>query len=174
MASGGPICVSCRAGPRDDDDSDGVREGQGRGFTHACDASTLPGGPGRLDRRGQPVPGGGSGEDARTLADEDRGEEGDHDRHRDQGQTVSATISALGLKVLAEGEVKVDDKVSPKRVDWVNLTTPDGHEFPQLLGIYELDGNRLKIRSGGLNDDRPKVFEPGDGYWGEIAVFERP
>ncbi len=88
-------------------------------------------------------------------------------------QTVSATVMALGLKVLAEGEVKIDEKASPKKVDWVKLCTPDGHEFPELLGIYELTGDKLKIRNGGLNDDRPKAFEAGDGYWGEVVVFER-
>jgi uncharacterized protein (TIGR03067 family) len=91
-----------------------------------------------------------------------------------KGQTVSATVSALGLKVLAEGEVKIDESVSPKRVDWVKLSTPDGHEFPELLGIYEIADGKLKIRNGGLHDDRPTAFDAGDGYWGEVAVFERP
>jgi uncharacterized protein (TIGR03067 family) len=88
-------------------------------------------------------------------------------------KSVSATVMALGLKLLAEGEVKIDEKASPKKVDWVKLCTPDGHEFPELLGIYELNGDKLRIRNGGLHDDRPKAFEAGDGYWGEVVVFER-
>jgi uncharacterized protein (TIGR03067 family) len=88
-------------------------------------------------------------------------------------KTVSATVSTLGLKLLAEGEVKIDEKASPKRVDWVKLSMADGHELPELLGIYELQGDKLKIRNGGLNDERPKAFEAGEGYWGEVVVFER-
>jgi uncharacterized protein (TIGR03067 family) len=92
-----------------------------------------------------------------------------------KGRAVAATISTpQGKKIQAEGEVKLDESANPKALDWVKFTTLDGEEVPEVHAIYRLEGERLLIRSGGFNDDRPTEFQPGEGVWAKVLVFERP
>ena len=93
-----------------------------------------------------------------------------------KGNDVSATITPkIGPKVKATGELQLDEGASPRSLDWVKFSTPDGIEVPKLLSIYRLEGDRLILRSGGFNDARPKVFERGgEGLWSEVMVFTRP
>lgn len=92
-----------------------------------------------------------------------------------KGKTVAATISTpQGRKIQADGEVKIDESVQPKALDWVKFTTLDGEEVPEMHAIYRLEGKRLLIRSGGFNDERPTEFNPGEGVWAKVLVFERP
>ncbi len=92
-----------------------------------------------------------------------------------KGTTVAATISTPhGIKIKADGEVKLNETAVPKALDWVKFTTLDGEEVPEVRAIYRLDGDRLVIRSGGFNDQRPKEFNPGEGVWASVLVFERP
>jgi len=92
-----------------------------------------------------------------------------------KGRTVTATISTpQGIKIKADGEVKIDETSSPKALDWVKFTTLDGEEVPEVRAIYRLDGDRWVIRSGGFNDQRPKEFNAGDGVWAAVLTFERP
>jgi uncharacterized protein (TIGR03067 family) len=91
-----------------------------------------------------------------------------------KGCTVSATIApALGLKIKARGDVILNESTTPKSLDWVNFKTADGQMVPDLQAIYQLDGDRLTIRSGGFNDERPATFESGDGIWAAALVFDR-
>ena len=92
-----------------------------------------------------------------------------------KGRAVAATISTpQGQKIRAEGEVKIDESVQPKALDWVKFTTLDGEEVPEMHAIYRLEDGRLYIRSGGFNDDRPTGFNPGEGVWAKVLVFQRP
>jgi uncharacterized protein (TIGR03067 family) len=93
-----------------------------------------------------------------------------------KGHEVSATITPKrGPKVKANGELQLDETVSPRSLDWVKFSTPDGIEVPKLLSIYRLEGDQLIVRSGGFNDARPKAFEAGgEGAWTEVLVFTRP
>ncbi len=93
-----------------------------------------------------------------------------------KGNEVSATITPRrGPKVRASGELQIDEAASPRALDWVNFSTPDGIEVPRLLSIYRLEGDRLILRSGGFNDARPRAFEAaGEGVWSEVLVFTRP
>lgn len=81
--------------------------------------------------------------------------------------------SPLGIKIHAEGKVKIDDAASPKTVDWVGFSFVDGQEFPEVLGIYELGDQTLKMVNGGPNDRRPTVFKKGDGALADVLVFTR-
>jgi uncharacterized protein (TIGR03067 family) len=91
-----------------------------------------------------------------------------------KGCRVNATITTpAGMKVKAAGELKLDEATQPKSLDWIKFKTPDGVEVPELQAIYRLEGNRLTLRSGGFNDSRPTTFEPGDGIWADVLVFER-
>ena len=79
-----------------------------------------------------------------------------------KGREVAATITPkVGPKLKANGELQLDESVSPRSLDWVKFSTVDGTEVPTLHAIYRLEGDRLIVRSGGFNDDRPKVFEKG-------------
>ena len=93
-----------------------------------------------------------------------------------KGNEVSATITPKrGPKVKANGELQLDETVSPRSLDWVKFSTPDGIEVPKLQSIYRLEGDRLIVRSGGFNDARPKTFEAGgEGVWTDVLVFTRP
>ena len=93
-----------------------------------------------------------------------------------KGNEVAATIAPkIGPKLKASGELQIDEAASPRSLDWVKFSTQDGQEVPRLLSIYRLEGDRLIIRSGGLNDDRPATFEKGgEGPWSEVLVFNRP
>jgi len=93
-----------------------------------------------------------------------------------KGNEVSATITPRrGPKLKASGELQIDEGASPRSLDWVKFSTPDGIEVPKLLSIYRLEGDRLLVRSGGFNDARPKAFEAGgEGVWTEVLVFTRP
>jgi uncharacterized protein (TIGR03067 family) len=93
-----------------------------------------------------------------------------------KGREVSATITPkIGPKLKANGELQLDETVNPRSLDWVHFSTVDGTEVPTLHAIYRLEGNRLIVRSGGFNDDRPKVFEKGgEGCWTDVLVFTRP
>jgi uncharacterized protein (TIGR03067 family) len=92
-----------------------------------------------------------------------------------KGNEVTATITPRrGPKVKANGELQLDEKSSPRSLDWVKFSTPDGIEVPRLLSIYRLEGDRLIVRSGGFNDVRPKAFEAGgEGIWTEVMVFTK-
>lgn len=91
-----------------------------------------------------------------------------------KGCSVTATITTpVGMKVRAVGELKLDEATQPKSLDWVKFKTPDGLDVPELQAIYRLDGNRLTLRSGGFNDERPTAFEPGDGIWADVLLFDR-
>ena len=60
---------------------------------------------------------------------------------------------------------KLHPEKSPKEIDWL-LGGKQGIEKP-ILGIYELDGNSLKICWGRQDGERPKEFDTkrGGGDW---------
>jgi uncharacterized protein (TIGR03067 family) len=92
-----------------------------------------------------------------------------------KGNAVVATISTpQGRKIQADGQVKLNESVEPKALDWVKFTTLDGEEVPEVKAIYRLEGDRFYLRSGGFNDERPTEFNPGEGVWAKVLVFQRP
>jgi uncharacterized protein (TIGR03067 family) len=91
-----------------------------------------------------------------------------------KGSKATATIKTPhGARLLLTGEVKLDESTSPRRVDWSKFTGADQQDFPPLLGIYTLKGDRFTVCNGGLNRARPSEFKPGDGILAEVVVFER-
>jgi uncharacterized protein (TIGR03067 family) len=91
-----------------------------------------------------------------------------------KGRSVAATIlTPQGMKIQADGEVKINETVTPKAVDWVKFTTVDGEEIPEVRGIYRFEGDRFYLRSGGFNDERPTGFDAGQGVWAAVLVFQR-
>jgi uncharacterized protein (TIGR03067 family) len=91
-----------------------------------------------------------------------------------KGRKATATIKTPhGAKLLLTGEVKLDETTSPRRLDWIKFTGADQQEFPPLLGIYSLKGDRFTVCNGGLKGARPSEFKPGDGILAEVVIFER-
>ena len=79
-----------------------------------------------------------------------------------------------------KGEIKLDEKASPKTLDWVKFTGPQGNELPENPGIYKLDGDSWTICAGGPGNDRPTKFEAGEGgppnltTWARVKTDEKP
>jgi uncharacterized protein (TIGR03067 family) len=91
-----------------------------------------------------------------------------------KGQKATATVKTPhGVRLVFTGEVKLDATTSPRRVDWIKFTGADQQDFPPLLGIYTVAGDRFTVCNGGLNGSRPNEFKPGDGILAEVVVFER-
>src|SRR5947209_163436 len=64
-----------------------------------------------------------------------------------KGREVAATITPkIGPKLKANGELQLDESVSPRSLDWVKFSTADGTEVPPLHAIYRLEGDRLILR----------------------------
>ncbi len=91
-----------------------------------------------------------------------------------KGCKATATIKTPhGARLLLTGQVKLDETTSPRRLDWIKFTGADQQEFPPLLAIYTLKGDRFTVCNGGMNGSRPSDFKPGDGILAEVVVFER-
>jgi len=90
------------------------------------------------------------------------------------GRRASVRITTpQGLKIHAEGSIRIDESAAPKELDWVEFTAPDGQGFPEVLGIYEFDGESLRVCNGGLHDARPDAFRPGEGLIASVLVFNK-
>ncbi len=89
------------------------------------------------------------------------------------GDVVVDLKSPLGVAIHAEGRVKIDESTRPKSIDWVGFTLRDGQDMPEVLGLYELDGDSFKMVNGGPNNARPSAFKKGDGVLADVLVFTR-
>jgi uncharacterized protein (TIGR03067 family) len=91
-----------------------------------------------------------------------------------RGRQVEAAINTpQGIRLQLQGELKLDEKSSPRKLDWVNFHGADEQEFPQMPGIYKLDGDTFTVCNGGMNGARPREFKSGDGVLCEVVVFRR-
>jgi uncharacterized protein (TIGR03067 family) len=92
-----------------------------------------------------------------------------------EGQQARIDIATpQGLKFQVQGELRINDRVIPRTLDWVKFTGLDEQSLPDIPAIYELDGQTFKVCNGGPNSTRPKEFKPGEGILAGIVVFERP
>ena len=78
-----------------------------------------------------------------------------------------------GTDVALKGKIKIDESKSPKQMDWTGFVRPDGNDAEDNLGIYELDGDTLKVCNGGPGNDRPAKFEEGTDGPPHIIVLKR-
>lgn len=91
-----------------------------------------------------------------------------------EGRKVTVRFTTpQGLKIKAEGAIRLNEQAAPKALDWVEFSTPDGQDLPDVLGIYEFDGDALRVCNGGLNDARPAEFRPGEGLLAAVLVFKK-
>jgi uncharacterized protein (TIGR03067 family) len=91
-----------------------------------------------------------------------------------QGRQVEASIKLpRGMKMKVRGELRIDERTSPRTLDWVKFNGPDDNELPEILGIYRLENDTLTVVNGGLHGGRPSEFKPGEGLLGELVTFRR-
>ena len=77
-----------------------------------------------------------------------------------QGPKVSIKGTHDGDDFNVKGEVRLDEKASPKTIDW-KLSDPDGDEIPERPSIYTLDGDTLIVCSNAPGTPRPTEIKKG-------------
>ena len=86
-------------------------------------------------------------------------------------EVVVSVDAGDGNQVNITGEFKLDEKASPKRIDFVKFQSPEGEAMPDNLGIYELKEDELKVCTGGPGMERPTEFVAmQDGGHGTIVL----
>jgi len=90
-------------------------------------------------------------------------------------RSASFKITAKnGQEYEFKGEIKIDEKAKPRKtVDWIKFTRPNGEDAPDNLGIYEFEGDSLKICSGGPGNERPTEFKAGESGPPNLHVWTR-
>lgn len=75
-------------------------------------------------------------------------------------------------KVAVRGPLKVDASKKPK---WIDATFHEGGPGygETVLGIYELDGDTLKVCCGAAGDPRPATFESKEGTALRLIIYKR-
>lgn len=92
-----------------------------------------------------------------------------------KGAKVRAELTVQGEDLAVEGEFKLDDKASPKTVDWVKFKNPQGEDVPDNKGIYRFsdDGATWTVCNGGPGNDRPSEFKAGDQGAPNLIEFKK-
>ncbi|MFO0891015.1 MAG: hypothetical protein U0790_17960 [Isosphaeraceae bacterium] len=91
-----------------------------------------------------------------------------------RGQSIKVAITTpQGLEIKVRGGVKLNETTAPRSLDWVDLLGPDRQPFPQVAGIYKLEGGTFTVCNGGFLGARPSEFESGDGALADVVVFHR-
>jgi uncharacterized protein (TIGR03067 family) len=72
-------------------------------------------------------------------------------------------------RVLSRGTFKIDATQSPKTIDSTPVNAPNA---TPLLGIYEFDGDKLRICNAPPGKPRPKDFEARLGSQHSLIVWE--
>jgi uncharacterized protein (TIGR03067 family) len=94
-----------------------------------------------------------------------------------QDKAVLVTVpDGNGGEIQINGEYILDEKATPKKIDFIKFSSPDGGSVEDNLGIYQLNeaGDEVKICTGGPGQDRPDAFVPqGDGGRGTITLKKK-
>jgi uncharacterized protein (TIGR03067 family) len=65
-------------------------------------------------------------------------------------------VAKNGQEYEITGEIKLDEDAKPyKTIDWVEFVRPNGQEALDNLGLYEYNGETLRICNGGPGNERP-------------------
>lgn len=91
-----------------------------------------------------------------------------------KGTSASFKLTFQGEEREFQGEIKLDESAKPhKTIDWIKFKRPTGEDVPPNLGIYEFDGEELKICSGGAGKERPTEFKAGEAGPPQLVVLKR-
>jgi uncharacterized protein (TIGR03067 family) len=78
-----------------------------------------------------------------------------------------------GEEFKLKGEFKLDDKASPKTIDWGKFVSESNQDIPSTLAIYKLEGDSWTICDGGPGKERPARFEEGDEGRPRLVTWAR-
>jgi uncharacterized protein (TIGR03067 family) len=67
-----------------------------------------------------------------------------------------------GLAPGAKDKIKLDTTTSPKSIDLISIDHPSGKTFTE-VGIYEWDGETLRLCMDNTGKERPKEFKSPAG-----------
>jgi uncharacterized protein (TIGR03067 family) len=91
-----------------------------------------------------------------------------------KGQAVSVAITTpQGLEFTAEGELKLDEKTTPRSLNWYNFIGPGEQPLPEIAAVYIVEGDTFTVCNGGFHGARPKEFKPGESALADLVVFHR-
>src|SRR4051812_47082544 len=67
-----------------------------------------------------------------------------------EGATAKATYTnSQGEEISLKGEIKLDEKATPKTIDFVNFVLPNGEKAKDNLGLYSLEADEWTVCNGG-------------------------
>jgi uncharacterized protein (TIGR03067 family) len=93
---------------------------------------------------------------------------------RVEGKQVRVEIAMRnGLSFQVRGELKVNEAVTPRALDWVHFQDAESQDLPDILAIYEIVGDRFRVCNGGPHNRRPSEFKDGEGILASVVTFER-
>ena len=78
-----------------------------------------------------------------------------------------------GLDFKAEGELKLDEKTTPRSLNWYNFIGPGEQPLPEIAAVYKVDGDTFTVCNGGFHGARPREFKPGDSALADLVIFHR-
>jgi len=91
-----------------------------------------------------------------------------------KGKNVNVAITTpQGLDIQAEGELKLDEKTTPRSLDWYHFIGPGEQPLPEIAAVYKVEGDTFTVRNGGFHGTRPKEFKPGESALADLVVFHR-
>lgn len=78
-----------------------------------------------------------------------------------------------GQDFVIKGKIKIDEKASPKTMDWIEFVGGDGANLPDSKSIYDVDSDTLKVCSNGPDGERPDQFKDGGGAPPSLMILTR-
>jgi len=79
-----------------------------------------------------------------------------------------------GTRVEIKGEMRVNEKATPnKTIDFFHSQRNDGENARDNLGIYDFDGDKIKICVGGGGNERPTEFKKGESGLPLLLIFTK-
>ena len=89
-------------------------------------------------------------------------------------EKVFLKVTREGAEYDLKGEVVLDEKASPRTINWVKFIAPGGESVDENLGIYKFeDDDTLTICSGGPGNERPTEFKKGEGGPPTLTTLKR-
>ncbi len=76
-------------------------------------------------------------------------------------------------QVELKGEIRLNDQADPKTIDFFGFKNASGEDLKDNLGIFAVDGEKIKVCVGGPGNERPTEFKAGEGGPPTLLIFAR-